>query len=190
MSFTTRSLTCIVRSLVPMTSSKQSLPLSLQYCHPGSLHKTSINITRCFQSDIHTDNLYPGSKVSDKFASVEIKDIANTSSLFNGIIPIKELDLTYSGSSAPGGQNVNKNSTKVEARFKLETASWLSKEAKDILKEKWTGQLTKDGYFVVKSERTRSRHLNQVNIYFYRQAHNGLTKYYFELDWAFKTKSY
>ena len=112
--------------------------------------------------------------MSDKFASVEIKDIANTSSLFNGIIPIKELDLTYSGSSAPGGQNVNKNSTKVEARFKLETASWLSNEAKDILKEKWTGQLTKDGYFVVKSERTRSRHLNQVNIYFYRQAHNGL----------------
>ena len=82
--------------------------------------------------------------------------------MFSGVIPVKEIDLTYSGSSSPGGQNVNKSATKVEARFKLDSASWLNAETKDILKEKWKGQLTKEGYFVVKSERTRSQQLNQV----------------------------
>ena len=78
------------------------------------------------------------------------------------MIPIKELDIKYSRGSAPGGQNVNKSATKVEARFKLDTATWLSSETKVVLREKWAGQLTKDGYFVVKSDRTRSQLLNQV----------------------------
>ena len=66
-----------------------------------------------------------------------------------------------------GGQNVNKSSTKVEAKFNLDNATWLNKDTKAILREKWKGQLTKDGFFVVKSERTRSQLLNQVSTYVY-----------------------
>jgi len=128
--------------------------------------KPSIVISnRKFKSEIHTDNLYPGSTIEDRFDSVDLQKLSNKSSLFSGVIPVKEIDLTYSGSSSPGGQNVNKSATKVEARFKLDSASWLNTETKDILKEKWKGQLTKEGYFVVKSERTRSQQLNQADVF-------------------------
>ena len=35
---------------------------------------------------------------------------------FSGVIPIKELKATFSCSSGPGGQNVNKVATKVDLR--------------------------------------------------------------------------
>ena len=36
---------------------------------------------------------------------------------FSGYIPVKDLKITYSASSGPGGQNVNKVATKVDLRF-------------------------------------------------------------------------
>lgn len=53
--------------------------------------------------------------------------------------------------------------TKVDIRFKLDSASWLSDEVKQIVADKYAGQLTKDGYLVVKSDRTRSQLLNQAD---------------------------
>ena len=53
---------------------------------------------------------------------------------FSGVIPISECQLTFSGASGPGGQNVNKVHTKVDLRFKLADAKWLSPEVKDRLK--------------------------------------------------------
>ncbi len=55
------------------------------------------------------------------------------------------------------------NATKVDVRFHLESASWLSDDVKSIVKEKYANQLTKDGFMVVKSDRTRSRQLNQAD---------------------------
>ena len=76
------------------------------------------------------------------------------------------LSLTFIYKSSHRDYNENARFTKytnfLEARFKLDSASWLNTETKDILKDKWKGQLTKEGYFVVKSERTRSQQLNQV----------------------------
>lgn len=45
----------------------------------------------------------------------------------------------------------------------MESASWLTPDVKEILKMKYPNQLTKDGYLVVKSDRTRSRLLNQAD---------------------------
>lgn len=131
---------------------------------------------RNFKSDIHTDELYPGSKITDRFGAVDLSTLGSSSkSPFDGIIPVKDITITYTGSSAPGGQNVNKIATKVDARFKLETANWLSDEMKGILREKWKGQLTKEGYFVVKSERTRSQLLNQVFLVFFSRGGHAVT---------------
>jgi peptidyl-tRNA hydrolase ICT1 len=58
-----------------------------------------------------------------------------TGEKFNGYIPIKELDITYSRASGPGGQNVNCVSTKVDLRFKVETASWLSETTRKAMME-------------------------------------------------------
>ena len=48
-------------------------------------------------------------------------------------------------------------------RFHLDSASWLTQEVKDILNAMHSNQLTKDGYLIVKSDRTRSRQLNQAD---------------------------
>ena len=55
------------------------------------------------------------------------------------------------------------NNTKVDLRFHLDSATWLSEEVKSIIKTKHSGQLSKDGYLIVKSDRTRSRQLNQAD---------------------------
>ena len=59
-------------------------------------------------------------------------------------------------SSGAGGQHVNKNETKVDIRFHLDSANWLSEEVKAKVKEKMPHELTKDGLIVVKSDRDPS----------------------------------
>lgn len=55
---------------------------------------------------------------------------------FNGVIPMNKLDVKYSRSSGPGGQNVNKLETKVDVRFHVATADWIPKETRErFLKE-------------------------------------------------------
>lgn len=54
---------------------------------------------------------------------------------FSGYIPIEELDVTYSRSSGPGGQNVNCVDTKVDVRFKVETAKWIPEIVRSRLLE-------------------------------------------------------
>lgn len=44
--------------------------------------------------------------------------------------------MSYSRSSGPGGQNVNKVNTKVDLRFHVETAEWLTQELKEKIAEK------------------------------------------------------
>jgi len=114
--------------------------------------------TRKCSSTSTLDALYPGSSGYKAGPPPQIKPL-----YFSGYIPIKELSITYSGSSGPGGQNVNKTSTKVDIRFHMESASWLTPEVKAVLVEKMGSDLTKDGWIVVKSDRTRSQSLNQAD---------------------------
>ncbi|UKK01043.2 peptide chain release factor 2 [Theileria orientalis] len=46
-------------------------------------------------------------------------------------IPIKKLQISTSRSSGPGGQSVNKSETKVQIRFNVQSADWLSDELKE-----------------------------------------------------------
>merc|ERR550519_739978 len=57
------------------------------------------------------DKLYPGSSGG----KVSPPKVGETE--FSGFIPIKELQINYSLSSGPGGQNVNKVATKVDIGF-------------------------------------------------------------------------
>ncbi|CAG0913492.1 unnamed protein product [Notodromas monacha] len=79
---------------------------------------------------------------------------------FSGFIPIDSLQVTCSRSSGPGGQHVNTTSSKVDVRFEVAKASWLSEELKQRLVEQNPNALNKDGFFIVKSDKTRSQHLN------------------------------
>lgn len=153
-------------------------PLSKQ------LHQSS-RLCSTFKSSIHTDNLYPGSNLDAKFAKFDIEKLPTKDQTFSGYIPMNELDFSYSHSSGPGGSNVNKVTftfnfqkskngsnidsfqfqtlTKVSLKFNLDSASWLTSDVKEIIKMKHSNQLTKEGCLVVKSDRTRSRQLNQAD---------------------------
>merc|ERR1711976_191199 len=117
----------------------------------------------CYMISYHTNNLYPGTKSESRFAKFDLNKLPTKDQTFSGVIPMSEIDFNYSLGSGPGGQNVQKNKTKVDIRFHLESASWLTPDVKEILKMKYPNQLTKDGFLVVKSDRTRSRLLNQAD---------------------------
>lgn len=79
---------------------------------------------------------------------------------FSGVIPIKKLIIDSCRSSGPGGQHVNKKNTKVQVSFHLASADWLPQETRDNLAQIHKSRLTKDGYFNIRSDKTREQTLN------------------------------
>lgn len=79
---------------------------------------------------------------------------------FNGVIPLKKLQITYSRSTGPGGQNVNCVDTKCDVRFHVASADWLSESTRSAILEQYKTRITKDGYFVLKNDRTRYQQVN------------------------------
>ncbi|KAF7243791.1 hypothetical protein EG68_10779 [Paragonimus skrjabini miyazakii] len=55
---------------------------------------------------------------------------------FQGFIPLDDLQISYSLSSGPGGQHVNKTRSKVEIRFHIPSASWIPENVRSHLMEK------------------------------------------------------
>ncbi|XP_031831579.1 large ribosomal subunit protein mL62 [Nomia melanderi] len=110
-----------------------------------------------YKSALSLDKIYPTSNLK-LYTPAFVPEDPNAK--FSGYIPIEELKITYSCSSGPGGQHVNRTNTKVDLRFQVKNATWLSEEIKEKLLEKYQNRISKDGYFIVKSELTRSQHLN------------------------------
>jgi len=68
-----------------------------------------------------------------------------------------ELNFTATRSGGPGGQHVNKVSTKVEIRFNIRESDLLSNEQKEILLLKLDNKVTNEGELIVTSQATRSQ---------------------------------
>jgi len=66
-----------------------------------------------------------------------------------------------SRSSGPGGQNVNKVSTKMELRFHVQNSALLTGEEKQIILEKLANQINNEGYLVLTCQTTRSQITNK-----------------------------
>ncbi len=75
----------------------------------------------------------------------------------NILIPEDELQFTTSRSSGPGGQNVNKVSTRVTLWFDVAHSPSLNEEQKAIILDKLATRVNKDGLLFVSSQRTRSQ---------------------------------
>ena len=75
-------------------------------------------------------------------------------------LPESDLSWTATRSSGPGGQNVNKVSSRVELRFDLEGTNVLSELVKARLRVLARGLLDAEGRILVKSDKTRDQHRN------------------------------
>ena len=75
-------------------------------------------------------------------------------------IPLSELQFRFSRSGGPGGQNVNRVSTKVELIFDLGRSS-LGEEKKHRLRVKLKTRLTDDGLLRITSQESRSQWQNR-----------------------------
>ena len=73
----------------------------------------------------------------------------------------EELHFDASRSGGPGGQNVNKVSSRVTLTFDVNASAALSGDQKRTLQEKLSGRINKEGILRVISQRTRSQDLNR-----------------------------
>lgn len=76
----------------------------------------------------------------------------------------KEFDFKAVRSSGAGGQHVNKVSSKVEVYFNIKESNFLSFEEKNILLNKLSSKLTKQGILKLSCDESRSQHLNKDKV--------------------------
>src|SRR5512139_2046353 len=76
-------------------------------------------------------------------------------------IPAAELAIAFARSGGPGGQNVNKVSSKVELRWNPTTSAALSYDDRAWLLSRLANKLTTDGTLIVTSTATRDQMKNR-----------------------------
>lgn len=129
-------LKCCRSAVRALSRSGYTSAISLKTLHPNSSLKMTTptpeqvryNLTMNVVIDVKTvfDNTYfPVPFVGNQMPAGK--------EVFSGYIPIEELEIKYSTSSGPGGQNVNKVHTKVDLRFKVESAKWLNDQVRQKL---------------------------------------------------------
>lgn len=75
-----------------------------------------------------------------------------------------ELEYTASRSDGPGGQHVNKVSSKITLRFSVRDSQILTEEEKELLVKKLGKRLTKEGVLILTSQAHRSQLQNKVDV--------------------------
>lgn len=75
-----------------------------------------------------------------------------------------ELEYTASRSDGPGGQHVNKVSSRITLRFNVPMSQLLTDEEKVLLLKKLANRLTKDGVLILSSQTYRSQLQNKMDV--------------------------
>ena len=91
---------------------------------------------------------------------------------------IQECDFKAVRSSGPGGQHVNKTSTKVMLHWSLKDSNVFSEDQKQRLYKRLQNKLTTDDQLVLSYDQSRSQHKNKDEVFknLVRLLENGLLK--------------
>ena len=76
-------------------------------------------------------------------------------------IPLDELNFQASRSSGPGGQHVNKASTKITLEFDVDRSPNLTDEQKAKIYQRLENRLTREGILQMHAPSSRSQHANK-----------------------------
>jgi ribosome-associated protein len=76
-------------------------------------------------------------------------------------IPASELEISFARSGGPGGQNVNKVSSKVDLRWNPTTSMALTLDDRELLLARLKNRLTTEGELIVTSTLTRDQIKNR-----------------------------
>jgi ribosome-associated protein len=76
----------------------------------------------------------------------------------------REFVFSASRSSGPGGQNVNKVSTRVELRFNIAKSLLLNDDEKNILMDKLANKINSEGELILVSQSERSQLQNKEKV--------------------------
>lgn len=76
-------------------------------------------------------------------------------------IILREVQFKAVRSSGPGGQHVNKTSSKIEVYFDVFSSEGLSSREKERLKNRLSSRLTSEGILQLQSSESRSQHRNK-----------------------------
>lgn len=75
-------------------------------------------------------------------------------------IPRSEFVITYARSSGPGGQNVNKVSTRAVLRWDVQQSPSLPEDVRARFADHYGSRLTKDGHLILQSQKYRDQRRN------------------------------
>ncbi|XAR70408.1 Aminoacyl-tRNA hydrolase [Bertholletia excelsa] len=72
-------------------------------------------------------------------------------------ITLDHVTVNFARSGGPGGQNVNKVNTKVDMRFNVKNADWLSERVRERIMQMEKNRINRDGELVISSTKTRTQ---------------------------------